>query len=710
MTTTPAAPPAALAEEAQALLGRLVGDPAAQFRDGQLEAVTALVEDGERVLVVQRTGWGKSAVYFVATALVRAKGGGPTLIVSPLLALMRDQVEAATRAGLRAVTMNSANAHEWAAVSAALAADEVDLLLVSPERLNNPRFRDEQLPRLAEATGLLVVDEAHCISDWGHDFRPDYRRIRDLLATLPAGRPVLATTATANQRVVDDVVEQLGAGGAPVRTVRGSLARASLRLGVLPLPTPEARLGWLAGHLGDLPGSGIVYALTVAGAEDAAALLRDAGHEVRAYTGRTDPADRLDLERALRDNQVKALVATSALGMGFDKPDLGFVVHLGAPASPVAYYQQVGRAGRATERADVLLLPAPEDREIWRYFATASMPRRADADAVLGALAESDKPMSTAALETVADVRRTRLELLLKVLDVEGAVHRVSGGWTATGAGWTYDEDRYARVASARETEAAAMFGYQATEGCRMRFLQEQLDDPGASDCGRCDRCAGIWFDPVVPEGAAAAAGRALRKVGVPVDPRSLWPSGMSRLGVPLTGRIPAAERVEEGRAVARLTDLGWGQRLRTLLSPTSPDAPADQALLTACVDVLAGWTWTTRPVGVVEMPSLRRPELVSSVAGHLAALGRLPLLGALALAHDAFPGEPGGNSAFRLAAVHERFTVPPALGALLADLDGPVLLVDDLVDSRWTVTVAGRVLRQAGADAVLPFALAIAA
>jgi ATP-dependent DNA helicase RecQ len=708
MPTTETASP--LADEARSLLRRLVGREDADLRDGQLEAVEALVEAGSRVLVVQRTGWGKSAVYFLATALLRARGAGPTLIVSPLLALMRDQVDAARRAGLRAVTMNSANADEWAEVTAALSAGEVDLLLVSPERLNNPRFRDEQLPRLAEAAGLLVVDEAHCISDWGHDFRPDYRRIRDLLTTLPPGRPVLATTATANQRVVDDVVEQLGAGGAPVRTVRGSLARSSLRLGVLPLPTPDARLGWLAARLGELPGSGIVYALTVSAAEDAATLLRGAGHEVRAYTGRTDPADRLELERALRDNEVKALVATSALGMGFDKPDLGFVVHLGAPASPVAYYQQVGRAGRATDRADVLLLPAPEDREIWRYFATASMPRRTDADAVLSALAASDKPLSTAALETVADVRRTRLELLLKVLDVEGAVDRVSGGWRATGAGWAYDEERYARVGAARETEAAAMLAFQSTDGCRMRFLQEQLDDPAAGDCGRCDTCAGPWFDPTVPEGAVQSAQRALRRVGVAVEPRSQWPSGMSRLGVAVSGRIAADERVDEGRAVARLTDLGWGQRLRALLAHDAPDAPADDALLAACVGVLSGWGWAQRPAGVVAMPSLRRPLLVGSVAEHLARLGRLPLLGSLALTTDTHPGEPGGNSAFRLAAVHDRFTVPAALARAVAAVEGPVLLVDDLVDSRWTVTVAGRLLRTAGAAGVLPFCVGVAA
>jgi ATP-dependent DNA helicase RecQ len=696
-----------LATEAQQLLARLVGDPAARFRDGQLEAVTELVESGARVLVVQRTGWGKSAVYFVATALVRARGGGPTLIVSPLLALMRDQVDAARRAGLRAVTMNSANADEWAAVTAALADDTVDLLLVSPERLNNPRFRDEQLPRLAEATGLLVVDEAHCISDWGHDFRPDYRRIRDLLADLPPGRPVLATTATANARVVSDVVEQLGAGGAPVRTVRGSLARDSLRLGVLTLPTADARLGWLAARLGELPGSGIVYTLTVSAAEDTAALLRDAGHDVRAYTGRTDPADRLDLERALRANEVKALVATSALGMGFDKPDLGFVVHLGAPASPVAYYQQVGRAGRATERADVLLLPASDDREIWRYFATASMPRRPDAEAVLAALGGADRPMSTAALETVADVRRTRLELLLKVLDVEGAVRRVSGGWESTGAGWTYDEERYTRVAAVRDAEAASMLDYQHGTGCRMRFLQEALDDPGAADCGRCDRCAGAWYDATVPDGAVQAATRTLRRVGVPLEPRSQWPSGMSRLGVDRSGKIGPGERLATGRVVARLTDLGWGQRLRTLLAADAPDDAADDRLLAACVEVLAGWGWEERPVAVLALPSLRRPTLVRSVAGHLATLGRLEDLGELGLSTDRPTAGPGGNSAFRLAAVHDRFAVPDRLRTQLGGLTGPVLLVDDLVDSRWTMTVAGALVRTAGAPAVLPFALA---
>ena len=701
----PSSPTPELTARARGSLRRLVGRDDAEFRDGQLEAVSALVADRSRVLVVQRTGWGKSAVYFVATALRRAEGAGPTVIISPLLALMRDQIAAAERAGIRAVTMNSANAHDWDVVREALASDAVDVLLVSPERLNNPRFRDEQLPDLARRCGLLVVDEAHCVSDWGHDFRPDYRRIRDLLAGLPADTPVLATTATANARVVTDVVEQLEVGGRSVLTVRGGLARDSLRLGVLRSMSPEQRLGWLVEHLAELPGSGIVYTLTVSAAEDVASALSDAGLAVASYTGRTDPADRERLEGALRRNEVKALVATSALGMGFDKPDLGFVVHLGAPNSPVAYYQQVGRAGRATERAEVLLLPGPEDRDIWSYFASVSMPREEQAEAVLRTLSESGRALSTAALETAVDVRRTRLELLLKVLDVDGAVQRVSGGWVATGAPWAYDAERYARVAAARQAEQQLMVDYERTDGCRMAFLQECLDDDTAAPCGRCDGCAGPWYPTQVPDRVVGAARERLGRAGVDLDPRAQWPTGMDRLGVPVKGRIPPGEALQPGRALARLSDLGWGQRLREVLRE---DAPAHPDLLRACVPVLAEWGWARRPVGVVAMPSRSRPALVGSLAAGLSQIGRLPLLGALDLAHGGPTGEPGGNSAFRLAGVWERVVVGPELTAALAGVDGPVLLVDDLVSSRWSLTVAGRALRLAGAAGVLPFALAV--
>ncbi|QNE46743.1 ATP-dependent DNA helicase RecQ [Glaciihabitans sp. INWT7] len=690
---------------ALAILRTLVGRDDAAFHEGQFEAIETLVDHRRRALVVQRTGWGKSAVYFVATLLLRQRGAGPTILVSPLLALMRDQVAAAARAGVRAVAINSANAHEWAEVLAGLRSDEVDVLLVSPERLNNPSFRDEQLPTLIARAGLLVVDEAHCISDWGHDFRPDYRRLRELIAQLPAGIPVLATTATANSRVVADVAEQLGGtdgpGGSEVFTIRGPLARASLRLGVLRLPDSKARLAWVLSHLSQLPGSGIIYALTVSAAEDTAHLLREAGHEVHAYTGRTDTAEREQLEQRLKSNEVKALVATSALGMGFDKPDLGFVLHLGAPSSPVAYYQQVGRAGRATENADVLLLPGTEDEAIWNYFATSSMPVEPKALAVIDALGST--PLSTAAIEARVDLRRTPLELLLKVLDVDGAVRRVSGGWVATGDQWTYDSERYERISAARAAEQQSMLDYETTSGCRMEFLQRALDDDTAVRCGRCDRCAGVWYPTGIESDAVAAASAALDRVGVALEPRAQWPGGMDRLGITVRGNIAVSERIEQGRALARLTDLGWGGVLREVFAPATPDARASPALVAACVRVLADWGWQERPVAVVSIPSRERPLLIASVAEALAAAGKLPYLGALELIGGGPSGGAGGNSAYRLAGVWERFS-PAGL-----DLpSGPVLLVDDLADSRWTVTVAGRELRRAGATAVLPFVLAL--
>lgn len=704
MTSTPAV---RTRDAALAALRDLVGRSDADFHDGQYEAIEALVDGRRRALVVQRTGWGKSAVYFVATLLLRREGAGPTVLVSPLLALMRDQIAAAERAGVRAVAINSTNAHEWAEVLERLDRDEVDVLLVSPERLNNPAFREQQLPALVRRIGMLVVDEAHCISDWGHDFRPDYRRLRDLIEQMPADVPVLATTATANSRVVADVAEQLGtgaesSGSAPeVLTIRGPLARTSLRLGVLRLRDSASRLAWLLSHLDELPGSGIIYTLTVAAAVDTARLLRERGHDVRAYTGQSDPEERAESEGMLKRNEVKALVATSALGMGFDKPDLGFVLHLGAPSSPVAYYQQVGRAGRASESADVLLLPGVEDRDIWHYFATASMPDRDRAERVIAALA--DQPISTPALEAMVDIRRTPLELLLKVLDVDGAVRRVQGGWIATGEPWTYDAERYERIAAERRAEQQHMIDYEQTDRCRMEFLQRSLDDETAAPCGRCDNCAGVWFPQEIGDAASAQASESLDRVGVPIEPRRAWPTGADRLGVPVKGRIASDEQGSEGRALARLTDLGWGGALRDLFAAGAADAPVSPQLLGACVRVLAGWGWTDRPVAVVAMPSRSRPQLVDSLARGLAEIGRLPYVGALTPANGGPTGQPGGNSVFRLSGLWDR------LSADGLDIPhGPVLLVDDLADSRWTVTVAARTLRRAGATEVLPFTLAL--
>jgi ATP-dependent DNA helicase RecQ len=715
-----------LRQSAERYLRALAGEHA-RLREDQWTAISALVADRRRALVVQRTGWGKSAVYFIATALLRAAGSGPTVIVSPLLALMRDQVEAATRAGIHARTINSANTEDWEQVYKEIAAHEVDVLLVSPERLNNPGFRDQVLPRLTEAAGLIVIDEAHCISDWGHDFRPDYRRIRTLLAELPAGIPVLATTATANERVTRDVAEQLGTGlgaGHPgparvahpadgsVLVLRGALDRESLRLAVVSLPTAHQRLGWLAARLADgsLPGSGIVYTLTVAAAYETAAFLREQGIEVMAYSGKDDQAQRLDAEEALRGNRVKALIATSALGMGFDKPDLGFVVHLGAPQSPVAYYQQIGRAGRGVERAEVMLLPGHEDRDIWAYFASLAFPPERQVRTTLAALADAGRPLSTAALETRVDLSRGRLESMLKVLDVDGAVRRVSGGWESTGQPWAYDGERYERVAATRAREQQAMLDYVATGGCRMEYLRRELDDPEAARCGRCDNCTGRFWPADVPEGGALAARARLQRPGVEIEPRKMWPSGMKDLKVAgASGKIPAGLLAEQGRALGRLTDIGWGTTLRGLLADEAPDEPAGGELVDAVIKVLAAWGWDERPTGVVTLPSRTRPVLIASLGERLASVGRLPFLGSLAYAVPGGPGPRRHNSAQRLAALWSAFAVPDEVRDAVGDrARGPVLLIDDRVETGWTMTVAAKLLREAGAPAVLPLALAV--
>ncbi|MBF6182039.1 RecQ family ATP-dependent DNA helicase [Nocardia otitidiscaviarum] len=694
--TSPTETSAALRDDAERLLRELAG-PSARLREDQWTAIEALVVRRQRALVVQRTGWGKSAVYFIAAKLLRAAGRGPTVIVSPLLALMRNQVAAAERAGVVAATINSGNVTEWDEIHARVAAGDVDVLLVSPERLNNPDFRDAVLPKLAADAGLVVVDEAHCVSDWGHDFRPDYRRIRTLIADLGSDVPVLATTATANDRVVTDVATQIGT---DTLVLRGSLDRESLRLSVVRIADAVERTAWLSQHLRALPGSGIVYTLTVAAAHDLADVLNSHGHQVAAYTGQTEPTEREALEIALLNNEVKALIATSALGMGFDKPDLGFVVHVGAPSSPISYYQQVGRAGRGTERAEVVLLPGPEDRRIWSYFASVAFPREHIVHSVLDSL-DRDRPLSTAALEPLVELNRSRLEMVLKVLDVDGAVKRVRGGWIATGEPWAYDTERYERLAAARDAEQQAMIDYQATAECRMNFLRRQLDDPGLTPdspgCGRCDNCTGTRPDTGVDTAQVAEIRARLDRPGIDLAPRKQWPTGMAKLGISLSGKI--SDGAETGRVLGRLSDLGWGQRLRALLD--APDGPVPDEVFRACTVVLREWDWTRRPTAVMALESPTHPILAASLAARLAEIGRLRDLGVLHLRPD-LPPVSAVNSAHRVAALHNAWETPD-----LTSVDGPILLVDTLTDTGWTFTMAARALRAAGADAVLPFALA---
>ncbi|MEO8698342.1 MAG: RecQ family ATP-dependent DNA helicase, partial [Acidimicrobiales bacterium] len=478
----------ALGQESLALLRKLTGDPASEFRPDQIDVIKRLVGERQRMLLVQRTGWGKSAVYFIATRMLRDRGAGPTLLVSPLLALMRNQIEAADRMGVRAATINSANRDDWQAIEEQLDAGLLDILLISPERLANDKFRAEVLPEVGRRSGLLVIDEAHCISDWGHDFRPDYRRLIRVLDLLPEGVPVLCCTATANNRVVDDVNTQLGSGLAPVR---GPLGRDGLRLHVLDLLRPAERMAWLAEMLPKLPGTGIVYCLTIADTERLAGWLRSRGIEAVAYSGETEAEARPVIEQALLANEVKVVVATSALGMGFDKPDLAFVIHFQSPSSPIAYYQQVGRAGRGLSESNGILLRGAEDRDIQDFFIRSAFPPSDLALRVVRILEERAEPVSEAELLEAVNVRPGQLALLVKTLEIEGAIERDGRKWSRTTNDWAFDHDRVESVTALRRTEQTQMNDYARATTCRMQILRGYLDDEDSGPCGICDNCTG---------------------------------------------------------------------------------------------------------------------------------------------------------------------------------------------------------------------------
>jgi len=692
-------PTATVETRATELLHALAG-PQARFRPHQLEAVHDLVADRGRVLCVQRTGWGKSAVYFLATALLRSDPthpAGPALIVSPLLALMRNQIAAAERLGIRAHTVNSTNRDAWEEVRELLAADAIDLLLISPERLSNPQFRDAMLPLFAERVGLLVVDEAHCISDWGHDFRPDYRRLAEMLERLPDGVAVLGTTATANDRVVADVEAQLRAGGgatAPLRTYRGPLGRSSLRLEVVELPGQAERLAWLTTWLPRLEGSGIVYTLTKRDADTVAGWLNGHGIAAEAYSGEVETARRVDVEERLLGNELKAVVATSALGMGYDKPDLGFVVHYQAPGSVISYYQQVGRAGRGVEHADVVLLRGAEDRRIQDFFIEQAFPPRELVVRVLEALeGAGEDGLSLPALSAVVNLGRGRIEAMLKVLDVEGAVTRAGSRWVhRPGAAWTYDAERYAQVTALRRREQAAMAAFGTDGRCLMRALQEELDDPEPRDCGRCAVCAGPRFGgPLEPELVRQAALH-LRSRPLVLEVKKMAPGEDGAMR-----KLPDDVRAQEGRALARLGDGGWDP----LVQAGRRAGRFDDELVAAAAEAVRGWG---APVAwVAGVPSLRSGPLVPDCAERLAAaLGR-PYAPVLERTGDGPPQREMANSAQQVANVRGQFAVAGALPA------GPCLLVDDMRYSGWTLAMLAGQLRRRGAPAVYPLALATA-
>lgn len=676
-----------MADALRDALRSLTGRADAEFHHDQREAIEALVEQRAHVLLVQRTGWGKSAVYFLATHLLRRSGLGPTLLVSPLLALIRNQVDAAARLGLRTITINSSAPTTVQELADALQRDSVDLVLVSPERLANPEFADQVMPLVGRRPGMMVIDEAHCISDWGHDFRPDYRRLSQVIAGLGPGIPVLACTATANDRVVADVAEQIGA---VEHVIRGPLGRDGLSLHVIELPAVAQRLAWLHTMLPELPGTGIIYCLTVRDVQQVAAWLQTKGHDVVPYTGMTDGDERVEAENMLQDNQVKALVATQALGMGYDKPDLAFVVHFQAPGSPVAYYQQVGRAGRQLDESVGVLLRGVEDARIQDWFIETAFPPAAAVDEVLAVCDVADGPVTQGRILDAVNLKRGDVELVLKQLTVEGVLRRLSGQtYERTLKAWEYPSARVQAVTADRRLEQEQMVAYATDQPCRMEFLTAMLDDPRPEPCGVCDVCQGGRFVVDLDEASVAEADRFLRHGYLVIEPRRQRDRR----------KLPEQLRLQSGRALSVWGGPGWGR----LAADGKRAGRFDERLIDAVVEMVAEWAPRPAPAWVTCVPSLRHPELVPDLASRVAEALGLQYLPVVASARAHEPQRAQRNGAHQERNVRGAFT-----------LDGhphfePVLLVDDLVDSRWTITEVGALLREHGSGPVHALALGAA-
>lgn len=683
--------------QALKLLRHALGDDTAAFRNGQWQAISALVQRSARLLVVQRTGWGKSLVYFLATKFLRDQGAGCTILISPLLSLMRNQIAAARRIGVRAETINSTNEADWLRIEGGLHRNEFDVLLISPERLANDDFVNRCLLPIANRVGLFVVDEAHCISDWGHDFRPNYRRIVRILKALPRTIPVLATTATANDRVVGDIVEQLGPN---LEVQRGPLTRASLSLQNITLRSQAERMAWLASLLPELPGSGIVYTLTVLDSKRLAHWLQSQGIDAEPYYGAIETDQRETLENRLLNNEIKALVATVALGMGFDKPDLGFVVHYQRPASVVHYYQQVGRAGRAVDNAFGILLNGEEDDAIADYFIRTAFPTPQDVDQLLAAMRTANGALSIPKIQQRVNLAKGKIERILEFLLLESPspIQKTAAGYVLNPVRWQMPADRIERIMNLRRGELDRMRVYMGSQDCLMQFLAEELNDPNAGPCGKCANCAGQLLPGDYPEELAQAAVEFLNRQENPVQPRKRWPAGLA--DPEMRGNIAPEQQAGEGRALCRWGDPGFGALVRR---GKQQDHRFDDQLVEAAARLIGNrWRPDPAPTWITCVPSRRHRTLVPDFARRLARRQGLPFVECLRKVRDTEPQKTRANS-FQQA--------QNLLGAFAVDQatirPEPVLLVDDMVDSRWTFTVAAALLRRARTGQVYPFALA---
>ena len=676
--------------KAKKLLKTMLGE-CAEFKDGQLEAIKSALSKN-RALIVQKTGWGKSIVYFIATKIIREQGQGPTILISPLISLMRNQIENAEKLGLKAFTINSANQEEWADIKQKLLSDDCDILLLAPEKLGNTAIIKDIINSIPKGIGMFVVDEAHCISDWGHDFRPDYRRIINFLNNLPPNVPVMATTATANERVIEDIANQLGEN---ITILKGPLTRESLSIQVIKLNDQAERLAWLATNINKFPGSGIIYCLTVQDCEKVAKWLQLNDISVNAYHAKLDSETKKDIEVKFMNNEIKVIVATVALGMGYDKADLNFVIHYQRPGSIVSYYQQIGRAGRKLDNAYAILLNGMEDDEIQEYFINTAFPTQKEMNEVVNYIEQKSSVKKGEILKAL-NIKPSRLDKCLKFLEVENIISKDGASYSRTLHQWRPDIEKSKKITEQRIAELKEMQEYTDIDTCYMKFISEKLDDPYARDCNKCKNCLNKNIVPIdVKESEIIAAIKFLKGEFLEILPRKQWPEGIKAEG---KKAIKPEERNEIGKTLCSYGDAGWGKIVK--LDKYENEYFSDE-LVDASVELIRTWAFSEAPTWITYVPSLNRPELVKSFAYRVAEKLNIPCYDAIDKVQETKQQKTMENSIMQCANAVKGFSVNSNCQ------NGSVILIDDMVDSKWTLTVCGSLLKDNGANLVYPFTIA---
>lgn len=675
--------------DAKKLLIKMFGE-SAEFRDDQLESILSILEE-KRVLIVQRTGWGKSVVYFITAKILRERGQGITIVISPLLSLIRNQIISAANLNITVRTINSSNYDSHEEIINELKNDEIDVLMIAPEQIAN-ESRFEKIRDSISTIGMLVIDEAHCISDWGHDFRPDYQRISDIISTLPKNIPVVSTTATANDRVIEDIMNQIG----NIKVIRGKLRRDSLIIQPIELNNRNERLAWILENINKINGSGIIYCLTIRDTTTVSNFLTKNGVSAFAYHSQLDQDEKLDLEERFYKNEIKCLVATIALGMGYDKPDISFVIHFQRPKDLVSYYQQIGRAGRNIDIAHAIMFNGEEDDDIHNHFIQSAFPTNDEMSEVIRFIEMEEIGIKKADLLEKVNLPVQKIDNTLKYLSVKNIIRKDKNKlYYRTLQPFNIDIEKNRLITEKRYQEYDKVSEMFQIDTCYMQFVSKELDDYNSEPCNKCYNCTGIKkfkveVDPTILRKAQAF----LSQLTVEIAPRKRFP-------FVLDGKqsISPEYQSQFGFALCYYKDPVLGYLVYD--GKYNKNSFCNE-LVVELSKLINNKLIIDGSFKITYIPSIRHPSLVKTLAKSVSEYLGIELIDALEKITDTMPQKHFMNGTLQAKNAYNSFNVKVNIN------NENLILIDDIVDSRWTITMCSYKLLKKGANKIYPFSLAV--